>query len=57
MFPALMLLAGGGVRDANELADLRTAGVAGVLVATALHQGLITRKHIAALMSGDADRI
>jgi phosphoribosylformimino-5-aminoimidazole carboxamide ribotide isomerase len=56
MFPQLTLLAAGGVRDANELADLRTAGVAGVLVATALHQGIITRQHIAALMSGDADR-
>ena len=56
MFPQLMLLAGGGVRDASELADLRTAGVAGVLVATALHQGIITRQQIAALMSNDADR-
>ncbi len=54
MYPQLMLLAGGGVRDANELAGLKAAGVAGVLVATALHQGLITRQHIAALMSGDA---
>ncbi len=56
MFPQLMLLAGGGVRNASELADLRTAGVAGALVATALHQGIITRRHIAALMSSDADR-
>ena len=56
MFPQLMLVAGGGVRDANELANLATAGVAGVLVATALHQGLITRQHLAALMSNDADR-
>jgi phosphoribosylformimino-5-aminoimidazole carboxamide ribotide isomerase len=56
LFPQLMLLAGGGVRDANELAGLRSAGVAGVLVATALHQGLITRQHVAALMSGGIDR-
>jgi len=56
MFPQLMLLAGGGVRDANELADLRTAGAAGVLVATALHQGVVTRHHIAALTSSDAER-
>ena len=53
MFPQLMLLAGGGVRDANELADLRTAGAAGVLVATALHQGVVTRHHIAALTSSE----
>lgn len=56
MFPQLMLVAGGGVRDANELANLATAGVAGVLVATALHQGIITQQHLAALMSNDADR-
>jgi phosphoribosylformimino-5-aminoimidazole carboxamide ribotide isomerase len=56
MFPQLALLAGGGVRDATELDDLRTAGVAGVLVATALHQGIITRQHIAALISSDAHR-
>jgi phosphoribosylformimino-5-aminoimidazole carboxamide ribotide isomerase len=56
MFPQLVLLAGGGVRDANELVNLRTAGAAGVLVATALHQGIITRDHIAALTSGEADR-
>lgn len=56
MLPQLALIAGGGVRDANELDDLRTAGVAGVLVATALHQGIITRQHIAALISSDAHR-
>jgi phosphoribosylformimino-5-aminoimidazole carboxamide ribotide isomerase len=57
MFPQLMLLAGGGVRDANEIATLSSAGAAGVLVATALHQGLITRQHIAALISDDANSI
>lgn len=56
MFPQLALLAGGGVRDANELADLRAAGAAGVLVATALHQGIITRQQISALLSSEADR-
>jgi len=48
-FPALTLLVGGGVRDVNDLDDLKAAGVAGVLVATALHQGLITQRHVAAL--------
>lgn len=48
-FPKLALLVGGGVRDANELWNLRALGMAGVLVATALHQGTITPRHIAAL--------
>jgi phosphoribosylformimino-5-aminoimidazole carboxamide ribotide isomerase len=38
--PETELLAGGGVRDAADLADLARAGVAGVLVGTALHEGL-----------------
>lgn len=48
-FPKLVLLAGGGVRDANELNGLKAAGVAGALLATALHQGTITQQHVAAL--------
>jgi phosphoribosylformimino-5-aminoimidazole carboxamide ribotide isomerase len=40
--PDLFLLAGGGVRDVGDLRGLEAAGVAGVLVATALHQGAIT---------------
>jgi phosphoribosylformimino-5-aminoimidazole carboxamide ribotide isomerase len=37
--PDTELLAGGGVRDAADLAGLSQAGVAGVLAATALHEG------------------
>jgi len=48
-FPELALLVGGGIRDVNELGDLNAIGVAGVLVATALHRGTITLQHIAAL--------
>lgn len=48
-FPGLALLVGGGIRDANDLAELRAVGVAGALVATALHQGTITLQHIVAL--------
>ncbi len=40
--------AAGGVRDAADLAALAVAGAAGVLVATALHGGAITREDIAA---------
>jgi phosphoribosylformimino-5-aminoimidazole carboxamide ribotide isomerase len=38
--PETELLAGGGVRDAADLADLAQLGVAGVLVGTALHEGV-----------------
>jgi phosphoribosylformimino-5-aminoimidazole carboxamide ribotide isomerase len=40
-FPDLELLAGGGVRDADDLRTLADAGAAGALVATALLQGAI----------------
>jgi phosphoribosylformimino-5-aminoimidazole carboxamide ribotide isomerase len=40
-FPDIQLLAGGGVRDAADLASLAGAGAAGALVATALHSGAI----------------
>jgi len=40
-FPDLELLAGGGVRDADDLRALAAAGAAGALVATALHRGTI----------------
>ena len=53
--PELALLAGGGIRDMNELRDLQTAGVAGVLVATALHQGTITAADLRGLQSGIND--
>ena len=40
-FPELELLAGGGVRDADDLRALEDAGAAGALVATALLDGAI----------------
>ena len=40
-FPELELLAGGGVRDADDLRALEDAGAAGALVATALLRGAI----------------
>jgi phosphoribosylformimino-5-aminoimidazole carboxamide ribotide isomerase len=38
-FPGVEVLAGGGVRDENDLVRLQQAGVMGVLVASALHDG------------------
>lgn len=40
-FPEVSLLVGGGVRDTGDLRRLETLGVDGVLLATALHRGLI----------------
>ncbi len=48
-FPRLELLAGGGVRDADDLRALADAGAAGALVATALHAGVIGPRELAAI--------
>lgn len=47
--PDLTLLIGGGIRNRDELHDLKALGVAAALIATALHQGTITAEDIAAL--------
>jgi phosphoribosylformimino-5-aminoimidazole carboxamide ribotide isomerase len=48
-FPELQLLAGGGVRDVEDLRALAAAGAAGALVATALHSGVIGPRELAEL--------
>jgi phosphoribosylformimino-5-aminoimidazole carboxamide ribotide isomerase len=48
-FPDLELLAGGGVRDIEDLRALHAAGAAGALVATALHAGVIGAAELAEL--------
>jgi uncharacterized protein related to proFAR isomerase len=48
-FPDLELLAGGGVRDVDDLRALDAAGAAGALVATALHRGVIGARELAQL--------
>ena len=48
-FPDLDLSAGGGVRGLDDLHRLEAAGVGTVLVASALHDGRITRTDIDAL--------
>jgi HisA/HisF family protein len=48
-FPDLELLAGGGVRDVEDLHALDAAGAAGALVATALHSGVIGPAELAEL--------
>jgi phosphoribosylformimino-5-aminoimidazole carboxamide ribotide isomerase len=45
-FPELELLVGGGVRDVNDLVELRSTGVNGVLIATMIHRGILTRPQL-----------
>jgi phosphoribosylformimino-5-aminoimidazole carboxamide ribotide isomerase len=45
-YPDLTLLAGGGIRHVEDLRRLRSIGVDGALVATALHRGTITAAHL-----------
>ena len=51
----LDLLAGGGVRGADDLARLAAAGCDGALVATALHDGRIGAAEIAAVATDSRD--
>jgi phosphoribosylformimino-5-aminoimidazole carboxamide ribotide isomerase len=48
-FEDLELLAGGGVRDVEDLRALGDAGASGALVATALHRGVIGPRELAGL--------
>jgi HisA/HisF family protein len=45
-FPELTLLVGGGVRDVNDLVELRSTGIDGALIATMIHQGILTRQQV-----------
>jgi len=47
------VFAAGGVRGAPDLAALSALGVAGALVATALHDGRLGRETLAAFLAGD----
>lgn len=48
-FPQLSFIAGGGVRTLQDLEQLAALDVSGVLVATSLHRGWITRKDLQTL--------
>jgi phosphoribosylformimino-5-aminoimidazole carboxamide ribotide isomerase len=45
-FPNLTLLVGGGIAGLEEIKELNSLGVSGILVATVLHQGIIGPQHI-----------
>ena len=48
-YPHVEILAGGGIRDRADLLRLKKQGVSGVLVASALHNGRLTRADLADL--------
>lgn len=50
--PAARLHAAGGVRHAGDLAELARAGAAGVLLASALHDGRLGRRELSAWQAG-----
>ena len=54
MAPQRRLYAAGGVRDADDLAALARAGIAGALVATSLHDGRLRRVDIDRLAADPA---
>jgi phosphoribosylformimino-5-aminoimidazole carboxamide ribotide isomerase len=51
-FPDVAVLAGGGVRDRDDLERLRQLGVAGALVASALHDGRLNREDVRPITTG-----
>lgn len=55
-FPHLELIAGGGVQGIGDLRRLSTLGASGVLVASALHNGRLTRETLHALTNERGDR-
>lgn len=52
-YPDWELITGGGVRNGDDLVALQNAGIDGVLVASALHDGRVTRADIEDLRGGE----
>ena len=50
-FPELSIIAGGGVRTPQDLQQLASMNVSGVLIATSLHRGWITPQDLQAVRS------
>ena len=48
-YPEAEIITGGGVRGVEDLRQFRQAGVSGVLVASALHDGRLTPAEVQAL--------
>jgi phosphoribosylformimino-5-aminoimidazole carboxamide ribotide isomerase len=50
-FPDVVVIAGGGIRGVEDLRRFQQAGVQGALVASALHDGRLTRAELESLMT------
>jgi phosphoribosylformimino-5-aminoimidazole carboxamide ribotide isomerase len=50
--PGMAFIAGGGIKTIEDLSRLKRAGASGALLATALHEGTITREDLARLEPG-----
>lgn len=50
ILPEMSLFLGGGISGANEIVRLRSMGVEGVLVATALHNGIVGPEQLAEIL-------
>jgi phosphoribosylformimino-5-aminoimidazole carboxamide ribotide isomerase len=53
-FPDLNLLIGGGIANPEQLIELEATGIAGVLIATALHRGIIRPEHISQFVASSS---
>lgn len=51
-FPHVRVITGGGIRDAQDLEPLCRAGINGVLIASALHDGRIGRAELSPFLDG-----
>jgi phosphoribosylformimino-5-aminoimidazole carboxamide ribotide isomerase len=52
-FPGTRLVTGGGVRHGDDLRELARQGIDGVLVASALHDGRLSRDDVARIMAAN----
>ena len=53
LFPEMELIVGGGISQTSELDWLQAVGVSGVLVASALHTGIISKQQVSLLRRTD----
>ena len=53
-YPGVELITGGGIRNIDDLRQLRAAGIHGALVASALHNGSITPEQLEEFQSSES---
>jgi phosphoribosylformimino-5-aminoimidazole carboxamide ribotide isomerase len=53
-FPHMKMLVGGGIANLEDLVELKSMGIAGVLAATSLHRGTVTPHDVSVLLDREA---